>query len=97
MIIYPHSIKYLVFVMNINSVLCEVGYKISLCNLDKRQSSKGTCTVYCCVQTENITLCECVSYLNVGTFLSTGFFLWKVSGDSFNVLSRLYVSVVGIT
>jgi len=26
-----------------------------------------------------------------------GFFLWKVSGDSLNVLSRLYVSVVAIT
>jgi len=40
----------------------------------------------------------CVSYLNVHTsFLITGFFLWTVSGDSFNVLSRLYVSVVAIT
>jgi hypothetical protein len=48
------------------------------------------------VQPEKITLCQQVPYLNVGTLLIMGFFLWKVFGDSFNVLSRLYVSVVAI-
>jgi hypothetical protein len=53
--------------------------------------------VYCCVQPEKITLCEHVPYLNVGTLLIMGFFMWKVFGDSLNVLSRLYISVVAIT